>query len=242
MQRFCEFNTSDLSIGYAKSVVLQGINLHIGESKLILLAGRNGSGKSTLLRTILGFLSPIEGEIFMDHQKLNSLSPLQKAKIFSYVAARPLFMNDFTVRQIVESGRAPYTPWSDMLSPSDKSFVHRAFEYLNIQHISECKMDAISDGERQKAMIARALAQDTPYILLDEPTAFLDYPAKTDFIRTIKMLKTEFDKTIVLSSHDLDHIIPAADEIWFCHNRQLIVDSVQNMSTKNEFQLFYTKN
>ncbi|NLA25062.1 MAG: ABC transporter ATP-binding protein, partial [Bacteroidales bacterium] len=168
----------NLKIGYKSHVVLSNIDINIDEPSFILLCGRNGSGKSTLLKTILGLINPLDGQIIVNGKNPSEISVAEQAKIFSYVSAKPVILSNISLRQIVETGRAPYTSWLNKLSPKDIELVNQAIDFLKITHIENKNIAEVSDGERQKAMIARALAQNTPFLLLDEPTAFLDYPSK----------------------------------------------------------------
>ncbi|NLA23331.1 MAG: ABC transporter ATP-binding protein [Bacteroidales bacterium] len=231
----------NLKIGYKSHVVLSEIDIEIDKPSFILLCGRNGSGKSTLLKTILGLINPLAGEIIVNGKNPSEISVAEQAKIFSYVAAKPVMLSNISLRQIVETGRAPYTSWLNKLSLKDIELVNQAIDYLKITHIENKNIAEVSDGERQKAMIARALAQDTPFLLLDEPTAFLDYPSKIEFIKILNNLAKQFSKTIIITSHELDILIPNIDSIWFCHNSKLYIDNFQNLKNNKDFQEFFMK-
>lgn len=232
---------NNLTIGYKKMPVLSAVSAAIEGSQLVLLCGKNGSGKSTLMKSMLGLLKPMSGEIKINGFAPYPMSIAKKAALVSYVAAKPVNINNITVREIAETGRAPYTSWNHSMSPTDNKIVEQSLEYLQIEHIQYKNIDEVSDGERQKTMIARALAQDTPYLLLDEPTAFLDYPSKTELIRILIRLSKEFSKTVVLTSHDLDLLIPVSDRLWFCNNGEVISGSSADLHKNPSFRLFYDK-
>lgn len=236
-----QISIKNLSVGYKGNRVLSDVCAEVLEPGLILLCGKNGSGKSTLLRSILGLLKPLSGDIYINGKQPTEMSAAQKATLLSYVAAKPLQVSNMSIRDVTETGRAPYTSWANTFSHHDTHMVEQALEYLQIKDIQHKNIEEVSDGERQKTMIARALAQDTPFLLLDEPTAFLDYPSKNDLIRILIRLSQEFSKTVILTSHDLDLLIPAVGEIWFCNSGELVSGTSETINKIAEFKLFYNK-
>ncbi|HPG73792.1 MAG TPA: ABC transporter ATP-binding protein [Bacteroidales bacterium] len=233
--------THYLSVGYGKHTVLCNISLRVEAPSFILLAGRNGSGKSTLLRTLLGLIECLDGDIQISGASINAMTALQRSKLIGYVSSKPFAINNFTVAQVVATGRAPYTNWTNGLNNNDKFLIEKAISDLKIENIADKKTDAISDGERQKTMIARALAQNTPIIILDEPTAFLDYPSKKDLINMLQRLVSEHNKIVISSSHDLDLLIPVVNNIWFCNKQQVYSNAPENMMQCDDFKMFYNK-
>jgi iron complex transport system ATP-binding protein len=169
----------DLTIGYDKSkVLIRDINFTCPSGELIILLGVNGIGKSTLLKTLCGLVEPINGTILFDQKNIFALAPNDRAKIISGVFTGRDFDPFISVREFVALGRYPYTNWLGSLTTDDSDQINQALKTLGLEHLADKKVHQISDGERQKTLIAKALAQDTPVIIMDEPTAFLDYKNK----------------------------------------------------------------
>ena len=208
----------NLSIGYTakknRKIVAAGINATLHSSQMTCLIGPNGVGKSTLLRTLSAFQPPIEGKVLIHGQNLSTLREKQLAKLIGVVlTARPDVQN-MTVEELVGLGRSPYTGFWGTLSAEDDAIVADAIRLVGIGSLSDRLIQTLSDGERQKVMIAKALAQQTPVIFLDEPTAFLDYPSKVEMMQTLHQLSRTADKTIFLSTHDLELALQIADTVW----------------------------
>ena len=208
----------NLSIGYTakknRKIVAAGINATLQSSQMTCLIGPNGVGKSTLLRTLSAFQPPIEGKVLIHGQDLSTLREKQLAKLIGVVlTARPDVQN-MTVEELVGLGRSPYTGFWGTLSAEDDAIVADAIRLVGIGSLSDRLIQTLSDGERQKVMIAKTLAQQTPVIFLDEPTAFLDYPSKVEMMQTLHQLSRTADKTIFLSTHDLELALQIADTVW----------------------------
>lgn len=217
-------NTSDtikldsLTIGYKTRdgirTVAKDINASIISGKLTCLIGTNGIGKSTLLRTLSGFQPRLGGSIVINGSELSGYKPRDLSRVVSVVlTSRPSSVN-FTVEEIVALGRTPYTGFWGTLSDKDKAIVDESMKLAGIYHLAKRNAMSLSDGERQKMMIAKALAQQTPVIMLDEPTAFLDYPSKVETMLLLAHLCRDEGKTIFMSSHDLELVIQLADILW----------------------------
>ncbi|MCC8036784.1 MAG: ABC transporter ATP-binding protein [Bacteroidales bacterium] len=204
----------DLAIGYRNHAVLKGINLTLGTGELTSLLGSNGAGKSTLLRTIAGTLAPVSGEIQVNGKPLRSLSAQSLAKVIAIVNTERTMAGCLTVRELVGLGRHPFTGFMGQLSHEDKERVEQAMRQVGIEHKAACSMASLSDGERQKAMIAKALAQDTPLILMDEPTAFLDAASRIEMMSLLASLAHEQGKSILLSTHDIAPAVSLSDRLW----------------------------
>ena len=184
------------------------------DGMLTCLIGANGAGKSTLLRTIAGFQLPLEGTVLLDGDDVRALSPRQRAERMAVVLTdRPDVMCT-TVWEMVATGRAPFTGFWGRLSGKDRNIVTRSLRLVGIERMADRAVASLSDGERQKVMIAKALAQQTPVILLDEPTAFLDYPSRVEVMQLLLNIAHEEHKTVLLSTHDLDLALHTADRIW----------------------------
>lgn len=203
--------TKNLSIGYPKRIVASGINISLEAGKLSCLIGENGVGKSTLLRTLAGFQKPLAGELLVDGMLLQDIPKRDLAKKIAVVLTDKPDVQNTTVKELVSMGRMPYTGFFGRLSKEDEAIVEESLKITGVE--PSRKVNSLSDGERQKVMIARALAQQTPYIFLDEPTAFLDYPSKVRTMEMLKQLAREYNKTILLSTHDLEIALAQADTI-----------------------------
>ncbi|HET9570939.1 MAG TPA: ABC transporter ATP-binding protein [Bacteroidales bacterium] len=229
--------TVDLSIGYqlGKTVraVQQNLNLVANAGELIALIGPNGCGKSTLLRTLAGLQKPLSGSILLDQFDLNALKLTERAKKISLVLTDAVQMGYITVYQIVALGRHPYTTLSGKLSKNDAKFIRDALAAVHLEAFEDRLVSELSDGERQRVMIAKALAQDTPIILLDEPTSFLDLPNRVEIVLLLKKLAREMQKCILISTHEIDLAIRLADTIWLMNEREDLVTGNPAQLTAN---------
>ena len=215
--------TKDLVIGYKGKSILPPINVALKEGNLISLIGPNGAGKSTLFKTLTAHIKPISGNIELLGKELSSYSPKEKATLIGLVLTeRPddMFLK---VYDIVASGRCPYTNFFGKIEKKDENIILESVEIVGIKHLIDRYFDTLSDGEKQKVMIAKTIAQNTPIIFMDEPTAFIDYPSKIELFSLMKMLTKERKKTIIFSSHDLELLLRYTDDIWMISkNRELI--------------------
>lgn len=197
-----------LEIGYRdkrKNIsVFKNINLTLSAGNLIGLMGDNGIGKSTFLKTITGNLVPLSGEIVLNSKPISNYSAQQLAQLLSIVITEKVGGFNLTVWDVVASGRTPYISIFGKLTAEDEGVVNSSLQQLNLDPLKYKLIDALSDGQRQKVMIAKSLAQQTPIIVLDEPTAFLDYTSKHLLFETLKKLCEEQNKLIIVSSHDID--------------------------------------
>lgn len=208
----------NLHIGYddddRRTVVAEALNASLPCGKLTCLIGPNGVGKSTLMRTMSGFLAPLRGDVCIEGVSIGTYTPKKLSELIGVVLTGKKNSAELTVEEIVALGRVPYTNFWGTLSKSDLTVVTEAISLVGIEELRFRKIHQLSDGEYQKAMIAKALAQQTPIIFLDEPTAFLDYPSKIAMMQLLRRLAHEQHKLIVLSSHDLDIAFQTADYIW----------------------------
>lgn len=209
----------NVSTGYSlrhniRKVITEDINASLRSGELTCLLGPNGAGKSTLLRTMSGFIPALSGEILLSGQAIDHLSPEVLSKEISIVLTDKLSIPDMTLAQLVGLGRSPYTNFWGNLTDQDREIVSEALSIVGISHLAERLVSTLSDGERQKAMIAKALAQRTPVIFLDEPTAFLDYPSKVEIMQLLAALARESGKTIFMSTHDLELALQITDMAW----------------------------
>lgn len=208
----------DLAIGYRNrysvKTVAEGISDTIRGGELTCLLGENGAGKSTLLRTLSGFLAPLGGEVSILGRPLGSYREKELATVIGVVLTEKTNLQNMTVAELVGMGRSPYTGFWGRLTDEDRQIVDEAMSLVGICPLAQRMVQTLSDGERQKVMIAKALAQKTQIIFLDEPTAFLDYPSKVEILHLLHRLAHEMGKTIFLSTHDLELALQIADRLW----------------------------
>lgn len=207
-----------LTTGYpgkgGTKIVAKDIDATIRSGELTCLLGANGVGKSTLLRTLSAFQPPVGGEIEIMGKKLTDYTDKQLATVIGVVLTEKCSLRNMTVEELVGMGRSPYTGFWGNLSKEDKKTVNDAIALVRIEDLKYRMVHTLSDGERQKVMIAKALAQETPVIFLDEPTAFLDFPSKVEIMQLLHHLSRSTNKTIFLSTHDLELALQIADKIW----------------------------
>lgn len=206
-------HTQGLSVGYGKRKVLENVDLRILPGELIALIGVNGSGKSTLLRTLAGLQDPLAGNISWGDVPLKQLSARQRARRMALVLTAQPSAALLDVRTLVSLGRQPWTGYLGRLSGADRSMVEQAMDHTGIVHFEGRTLDTLSDGERKKVMIARALAQDTPLLLLDEPTASLDLVNRVLVMRLLHRIAHELGRAVLFSTHDLRAALDLADRI-----------------------------
>ena len=205
---------SQLSVGYTLShPVISDINLELRSGQLACLIGENGIGKSTLLKTLTGFLPKLKGSLLLGNRDIESFSQRELARQVSIVLTQKPDVQNLTIEEIIGLGRSPYTGFFGRLRAEDRKVVDDAIATMGIEKLRGRMIQTLSDGERQKVMIAKALAQETPVILLDEPTAFLDFPSKAETFQSLQRMAHERDKLILLSTHDLELAVRFADSL-----------------------------
>jgi iron complex transport system ATP-binding protein len=236
-------STSNLSIGYKtkSSTIIIGKNLNVNlrEGKLIALIGANGIGKSTLLRTITGIQKPISGTVLLNEKNIHELNSLTLAQNLSVVLTEKLPPSNLTVWELIALGRQPYTNWIGKLTAKDISKVNEAIELTQIGHLKSKMHYEISDGQLQIVLIARALAQDTPLIILDEPTTHLDLLHKVVLFKLLKKLTQETGKCILFSTHDIDMAIQLSDEMIIMTPETIVQDQPCNLILKGSFNTLF---
>lgn len=202
-----------LTLGFGQQILLDHVSANLNGGGLIALLGRNGSGKSTLLRATAGLGTIKSGRILLAGKDLAELQPEELARTVSFVTTEKVRIPNLKCRDVVALGRAPYTNWVGRLQPRDREIVAKSLALLDMSAYAERTMDQMSDGECQRIMIARALAQDTPIILLDEPTSFLDLPNRYELGISLQKLAHEQNKCILFSTHELDIALTLCDSI-----------------------------
>ena len=210
--------THDLAVGYRNGkqqvTLLSGLDLVMEKGKLVALLGQNGAGKSTLLRALTCDERPLNGAIEVNGKDLLTMSQKDRSRLIGLVSTERIQAGALTVRELVGLGRQPHTGFLGRLDDEDRAIIQQAMADSGIISKADEYMASLSDGERQKAMIARALAQQTPIIILDEPTAFLDVASRIETMRLLQTLAHERGKTVLLSSHDISQSLMLADELW----------------------------
>lgn len=225
---------NNLAIGYSngksnQKIISSHIDLNTKPSTLTCIIGHNGTGKSTLLRTIAGLQPVMGGYIYIAGQPLDSYTKAETSRLLSIVLTHRPNLKNIKVNELVAMGRAPYTGFFGKLNKDDMRIVKQAVASAGIENLSDRKISSLSDGEMQKVMIAKAIAQSTPIILLDEPTAFLDFSAKIDIMLLLRELAHKRQKTIIMSTHDIETALQAADEIWLINNSGVSIGSPKSL-------------
>lgn len=245
MQRL--LNTSNLSIGFQtnknREVILhQDINLELRSSEITCLLGPNGSGKSTLIRTLCGLQRPLAGFVEINGKLVEKMLPGDLSRLVSIVLTGELEISNINVFSMVAYGRSPYTGYFGKLNDNDVKIVESAMQSTGIEHLSHQKFETLSDGEKQKVMIAKSLAQETPLILLDEPTAFLDFPGKVEIMQLLRNTAREHQKAVLLSTHDINLAIQFADRLWLmARERPIVTGMPEDLVLKGEIGSFFDK-
>lgn len=232
--------TTNLSIGYGTVSLLKGLNLALQAGELVCLLGPNGSGKSTLLRTLAGLQPVLAGEVKIGGQSVHKQSSRELARQLALVLTEKTDPGNLRVEELIALGRIPYTDWFGTLTKQDKEKVEWAMELTSVTQFRYRQVFQLSDGEKQKVMLARALAQDTRIIILDEPTAHLDLPNRFEMMRLLHDLARQTGKSILLSSHELDLALQTADQLWIVSSEGTLAsgipeDLVLNATFENAF-------
>ena len=208
----------NLSIGFTsgrhKTPIQTGINVSLKRGELTCLLGPNGAGKTTLMRTLAGLLPSLEGEITIDGKNIISYSRAQLSQLIGIVLTERPSVQSMNVEQLVALGRSPYTGFWGQTTETDKNIIVNSLKLTDTFKLRERTIETLSDGERQRVMIAKSIAQQTPYILLDEATAFLDFPGKAEIMILLAKLAREQNLAILQSTHDLNMALAISDSIW----------------------------
>lgn len=233
-----------LSTGYlgkkGTKVIAKDINATLYSGELTCLLGANGAGKSTLLRTLSAFLRPISGEILIQGKPLDKYSDKALARVIGVVLTEKCHLRNMTVHELIGMGRSPYTGFWGTLTAKDRQIVDESIALVGIETLAQRMVHTLSDGERQKVMIAKALAQETPVIFLDEPTAFLDYPSKVEIFQLLYALSHSMNKTIFLSTHDLELALQIADQVWLMdRERGVTVGTPSGLALDGSLESFF---
>jgi iron complex transport system ATP-binding protein len=229
---------SNLSIGYRSkkhtSTIASNLNISLKSGNMVCLLGKNGIGKSTLLRTLTKVQPQLNGDIFINEKNLKSITNNELAKTLSLVLTERLPDSSLTVFELVALGRQPFTNWIGYLTNEDMEIIYAAFEKTNTKHLMNTKCYELSDGQLQRVLIARALTQNTPIIVLDEPTAHLDLHHTIRTFSLLKNLASEFNKTIIISTHETNLALQLADELWLMSASRFVSGETSQLIENNE--------
>ena len=229
-----------LSLGYGSRILIDSLSATVKRGELTALVGRNGTGKSTLLRAITGLGERKEGDILLGDKSIDSLSTAELATMVAFVTTDKVRIANLRCRDVVALGRAPYTNWIGRMQEQDEEIVMRSMELVGMSDYADKTMDRMSDGECQRIMIARALAQQTPIILLDEPTAFLDMPNRYELCTLLQRLAHEEQKCILFSTHELDIALALCDSIALISPPQLHLLPTEEMVKSGYIEKLFT--
>ncbi|APG59714.1 ABC transporter ATP-binding protein [Christiangramia salexigens] len=232
--------TNDLSIGYKKknliNCIARGIDFEINKGELTAVIGVNGAGKSTLLKTLSGLIQPIKGEVLINNLKLNNISPEEMAKQVSLVLTEQSISKSLSVMELVALGRQPYTDWLGRLTKTDLKNLMNAIELVNIRSIKNKKCYELSDGQFQKVLIARALAQDTSLIILDEPTTHLDLYHKAYVLKLLQRLTKDTNKAILFATHEINLALQLCDKLLIIREDRVLFGKPSKLIELDAFQ------
>lgn len=217
-------NISNLTIGYERCAIISNISVTAMPNEMICIIGRNGQGKSTLIKTLCKLLPPISGSVDINQQNLLKLNDNEFSKLISVVLTSKITIYNTSVKEFVAYGRYPYTNWIGKLTDKDQEIIDYSIKLCDINHLINRDFDSLSDGEKQKVNIARAIAQQTPIIILDEPTAHLDLVNNMEIFKLLQHLAHNFGKTIIFSTHYIEMALQLADKIWAVNNHYIHAD------------------
>ncbi|MBQ4914834.1 ABC transporter ATP-binding protein [Maribacter sp. MMG018] len=233
---------NDLSIGYNATPICNNISFKASQGEFMAIVGINGIGKSTLLRTIGNFQPKIAGDILFEGKPQTDFAPIDFSKKVSVVLTEPIASKNLTVVELIALGRQPYTNWIGNLSPTDKSKINEAVQILELDNLKQKKCYELSDGQLQRVLIARALAQDTDIILLDEPTTHLDLFHKVQILKILKSIAHKTNKTIVFTSHEIEMAIQLCDKILILDGHKNPFEKPSKLIENKAFESLFPSN
>ena len=239
-------STTNLAIGYfhkkKNTCIASSIDLLLPKGSFVCILGKNGIGKSTLLRTLTKVQPKLSGEIFLNGYPLEGISTTELAKKMSLVLTEKIPESNLTVYELIALGRQPYTNWIGKLNTKDLQQIDWAIEQLHIKELITKKHDELSDGQLQKVMIARALVQDTEIIILDEPTVHLDLHNTIEIFSILKKLSENFNKTILISTHEIHLALQLADQLWLLNEDGIVSGATEKLITDGSISTLFTSN
>jgi len=225
----------NLTIGYPGNSILQNIDFEVSAGDFVVVLGKNGSGKSTLLKTLSGILPKLSGDIYFEQENFDKIKQLNK---YVSIVLTDKIEVPLSVYEILQLGRQAFTDAFDRLQDSDRIAIEELAKSLSIKHLLNRKIYELSDGERQKVMLGRALAQETPILLLDEPTTHLDLENKAILLKLLKKMSQEQNKIIIFSTHDINLVLALSPKIWLINDQQFRVIDLKKQNQEEIFQIF----
>ncbi len=235
--------TKDLSIGYGSKkeikVIAKHMDLTLNKGELVCLVGKNGIGKSTLLRTLSKMQPRLDGNIFLEDKSIDLFSRNELAKIISLVLTERIPSSNLTVYELIALGRQPYTNWIGKLLEEDLKQIKEAMSQSHLTELMHERCDKLSDGQLQRAMICRALAQNTDLIILDEPTAHLDVQHKMETFKLLKKIAHELNRAILISTHEIQLATQIADELWLMTEEKIIAGTPSALIESDQINLLF---
>lgn len=242
-KRHIVLHTNNLSIGYRHrsktQVIANSLDVSLEEGRLVCLVGRNGIGKSTLLRTLSRMQPALGGDIQVDGTLIQNIPSNELAKKISLVLTERPPMSNLTVRELIALGRQPYTNWIGKLRQEDLQRIRLAMEQSELHDLGDKRCDELSDGQFQRVMICRALAQDTDIILLDEPTAHLDVQHKVETFKLLQKIARDLNRAILISTHEIQLAAQIADELWLMTENGIHCDTPERILKSNGLNLLF---
>lgn len=230
---------SNISLAFGERTLIEGASTHFECGEMVALLGRNGTGKSTLLRAIAKLGEVAKGDIIVDGKAISDIDIRTFARLVAFVNTERVDIDSLSAYDLVAIGRSPYTDWMGRLTKNDREIIERSMQITGVDKLAERMVETLSDGECQRVMIARALAQDTPVILLDEPTAFLDLPNRYELCTLLSRLAHDEGKLILFSTHELDIALTLADSIALVDTPRLVhMPTTEMISSGNLERLF----
>jgi len=238
--------TSNLIIGYPSKKedkeIAKNINIELKKGELVCLVGKNGIGKSTLLRTLSKMQPRLGGDILLENKKIDEFSRIDLAKIISLVMTERIPSSNLTVYELIALGRQPYTNWIGKLLKEDLDQIHEAIKQSHLTELMHDRCDKLSDGQLQRAMICRALAQNTDLIILDEPTAHLDVQHKIETFRLLKKIAHELNRAILISTHEIQLATQISDSLWLMTDDKIISGKPSDLIDSDQINLLFDSN
>ena len=230
----------ELSIGYANTIIASDINAELKDGELTCLLGPNGSGKSTILRTIANMQKALGGDIFIKDKKINEINRKEFSTLVSIVLTHNEIDQDLTAEDVISFGRSPYTGFWGKMREKDIDIIKKTINEFELEEIKDRKIGTLSDGEQQKVLTAKAMVQDTPIILLDEPTSHLDFPSKVQTMLKLKKIAHQQKKAILLSTHDVELALQIADRIWLIgKNKPLVTGVAEDLGKDGKMEEYF---
>ena len=229
----------ELAIGYSGTAIIKDINFKLNTGELCAIIGVNGIGKSTLLRTLAKLQTKITGNVTIDAKSIDNYAVIDFAKKTSLVLTEPIASKNLTIEELIALGRQPYTNWLGSLTAADKEHINKSILNLALDNIKEKKCHELSDGQLQRVLIARAMAQDTPLILLDEPTTHLDLYHRVQILKLLQSLAHQHKKTILFTTHEIDLAIQLCDKILLLDGKENYFAAPSELIEKGAFDTLF---